>query len=261
MVDKYFDDGQVTLYHGDCREVMWNLDLTHVGLVIADPPYGETSLGWDRWPEAWVDYVADNVRDACPLWCFGSLRMFLEHRDDFSAWRLAQDVVEDDIDDLVWEKHNGSSFAADRFRRVHELVTHWYRGAWADVYRNVHRLPGDTRPTIRTHGRPPHTGDIGTYRAVDDGTRIQRSVIKVQSAHGHAIHPTQKPLGIIDPLIRYSLAPGGIVLDPFAGSCSTLVAAREAGYRAIGIEADEAMCAKAVERRLAQGALSLGGPS
>lgn len=258
----YFDDGQVTLYLGDCREVMWNLDLAHVGAVIADPPYGETSLKWDHWPEAWVDYVADNTVESCPLWCFGSLRMFLEHRDDFDGWRLAQEVIEDDIDDLVWEKHNGSGFAADRFKRVHELITHWYRGTWADQRHETPRVErvGPKVNGVRTaRSRAAHTGDIGVQVYEDDGTRLQRSVLKVRSAHGHAIHPTQKPLGIIEPLLRYSLAPGGTVLDPFAGSCSTLVAAREAGYRAIGIEADEAMCAKAVEHRLAQGALALGG--
>lgn len=245
----YFDDGQVTLYVGDCREVMRHIDLSAVGLVIADPPYGETSLGWDRWQPGWVDAVHDHTADRVTLWCFGSMRMFLNHGDDFAEWTLAQD--------LVWEKHNGSSFVNDRFKRVHEHVLQWYRCPWEKVWRQPVMTADATPRQVRRKQKPPHTGDIGAgvYRSEDGGPRMARSVQYVRGCHGHAIHPTQKPLGIIDPLLRYSLAPGGTVLDPFAGSCSTLVAAREAGYRAIGIEADEAMAAKAVEHRLAQGVL------
>jgi site-specific DNA-methyltransferase (adenine-specific) len=81
-----------------------------------------------------------------------------------------------------------------------------------------------------------------------------RSVIAVRSMHGRNIHPTEKPLGILDPLIRYGCPPGGMVLDPFAGSGSTAEAARQTGRRAILIEADERYC-EAIVRRMAQGVL------
>ena len=64
------------------------------------------------------------------MWCFGSLRMFLNHRNDFQAWRFAQEIV--------WEKTtHPSGFHADRFRRVHEFATHWYQGEWAQLIKNV----------------------------------------------------------------------------------------------------------------------------
>lgn len=240
----YFDDGAVTLYHGDCRELLAVLDLDHVGVVVADPPYGETSLGWDRWPGGWVGSVAKATRRSCSLWCFGSLRMFLRHGAEFETvgWQLAQDVV--------WRKHTGSGFAADRFKRVHEHVVQWYRGPWGEVHKSVPRVArtGPHKGAVRPVEKSAHLGDITRQPWVDDGTRLMQSVIDAMSLRGRAIHPTQKPLGIIDPLLRFSLAPGGCVLDPFAGSCSTLVAAREAGYRAIGIEADPAMCEKAAQR-------------
>jgi site-specific DNA-methyltransferase (adenine-specific) len=256
-VKPYFVDGNVTLYLGDCREVLSNLDLDHVGVVITDPPYGETSLAWDRWQAGWVDAVASAVRTSCSLWCFGSMRMLLNHVHEFARWRLAQD--------LVWEKHRGSSMATDRFRRVHEHITHWYRGPWRDI----HHDPPRTRATaaqiarngsaVRT-GQPRHTGTYGApSQWTETGTRLMQSVIRVKSCRGYALHPTQKPLGIIDPLLRYSLAPGGTVLDPFAGAGSTLVAAREAGFRAIGIEADE-VYAEVAAKRLSQGTLGFEEP-
>lgn len=244
----YWQDGELALYHGDMRDILPAIDI-RPDSIVADPPYGETSLPWDRWPDGWVDVAAVAARS---LWCFGSMRMFLNHRDEFrdAGWRLSQDVI--------WEKHNGSTFAADRLKRVHETVTHWYRGPWADIHHDVPRMIGAEergRNSLKRRAGPTHTGEInaaGSYRY--DGTRLQRSVIHVASTHGSAIHPTQKPVAVLDPLIRYGCPRGGLILDPFAGSGSTLVAARDLGMRAVGIEADEAYC-DAIVKRLSQQAL------
>ncbi len=241
MTQPYFDDGAVTLYLGDCREVMPSL--VDVDVVITDPPYGETKLGWDRRVDGWLPLLPCNV-----LWCFGSLRMFRETVVDFEGWHHAQEVI--------WEKHNGSVFHADRFRRVHELVVQFYRGRWADVFRQPQTTPDAVARTVRSKRRPTHTGDIERppYVSQDGGTRLMRSVMKVRSEHGRAMHPTQKPLGILTPLIDYSCPGGGLVCDPFAGSGSTLLAAKLLGRRAIGIEIDE-LYAEAAARRLSQGVL------
>jgi site-specific DNA-methyltransferase (adenine-specific) len=102
-------------------------------------------------------------------------------------------------------------------------------------------------------------GDIerGAYASVDGGPLLMRSVIGARSMHGRAIHPTEKPVGILAPLIEYACPPGGLVLDPFAGSCSTGIAARLTGRHAVLIEADEAMCKRAVRERLQQDVLPL----
>ena len=245
----YYDHGGVTLYHGDCREVLPELGVT-VDCVVADPPYGETSLPWDRWPDGWPTVVAAHTRS---MWCFGSLRMFLDRRDEFGGWKLSQDVV--------WEKPNGTGFTTDRFKRVHEHALHWYRGHWDGLHLAVPRdgRAGATKTALRT-AKPPHTGDIGSALYVDDGTRLARSVLKVANMHGQATHPCEKPLGILDPLIAYACPPDGTVLDPFAGSGSTLVAARDSGRRAIGVEADERYC-EVIARRLDQGSLFAGEPA
>lgn len=247
--EPYFSDGTVELYLGDCRDILPALGVK-ADCIVADPPYGETSLPWDSWPAGWLYAAADVTRS---LWCFGSLRMFLAHADEFAPWKLSQDVI--------WEKHNGSGFHDDRFRRVHETAAHWWRGErWSDIYRNVPVTQDATKHQFRRKARPTHTGDIGAanYLSEDGGPRLMRSVIAVRSMHGRAIHPTEKPVGILEPLITYACRPGGLVLDPFAGSGSTLDAARATGRRALGIEADERY-AELAARRLSQMTLDFGG--
>lgn len=237
-----FDDGTVRLYVGDFRDVLPTIDTADVRTVITDPPYGETSLEWDRWPAGWPSALPESARQ---LWCFGSFRMFLDRGAEITAggWAFGQEIV--------WEKHNGSGFAADRFRRVHEFATQWYRGAWGDLTIRPVKVPGATQRTVHRKTRPAHTGAINgsRYETERGGPKLERSVISVRSCHGHAIHPTEKPLGILEPLVRYSTDPGDIVLDVFAGSGAVLDACRQNGRRAD--------YAEAAARRLAQGALPL----
>ena len=248
--EPYWSDETVSLYLGDCREILPALGVT-ADLIVADPPYGETSLAWDRWPEGWIEVAAQVSRS---LWCFGSLRMFGERWGEFAAvkWKLSHEAECEWLDHVVWEKHNGSGFAADRLKKVHELAAHWYRGSWGGIYKDVPREPGGTgSKSVRTRGLTPHTGAIGDTGYVDDGLRLVRSVIRCHSMQQHAIHPTEKPTGILSPLISYACPPRGLVIDPFAGSGSTLDAARALGRRAIGVEARQDYAERAA-RRLSQ---------
>lgn len=259
MPDPYWEDREtgLALYLGDCREILPALGL-QADLVLADPPYAETSLAWDRWPDGWLDVAAAHSNS---MWCFGSQRMFFRHLDEFEAagWRLSQDVVGHDDDgepilgevNVVWEKHNGTGFATDRFKRVHEHVLHWYRGPWDDAHQAVPRVPspGLRQGSARTARTVPrgHTGTIGDHVYVDDGTRLMRSVIKARSVR-RGIHRTQKPLDLLLPLLQYGCPPGGLVVDPFGGSCSTLLAARQLGLRAIAVEGHEPHAEAAASR-------------
>jgi site-specific DNA-methyltransferase (adenine-specific) len=231
VTDPYYTDETVTLHLGDCREVIPALCLA-ADLVVADPPYGETSLSWDRWPDGWPDALAAAARS---MWCFGSMRMFLDRRDEFAAWRMSQDIV--------WTKHRPRSIAADRFGRAHELAVHWYRGPWGDVYKQPQRVPFHGKP-VAVRSRPKPTGDyvhaIKGADYADDGTRLLTTVLPGSAGDPRCtLHPTQKPAEVLAPLIAYGCPPGGSVLDPFAGSGSTLAAARASGRRAVGIEVDE----------------------
>src|SRR5262245_41869171 len=74
----------ITLVHGDCREVASQLRSEFIWeCVLADPPYGETSIEWDQWPTGWVDAVEWTTPVEASFWCFGSARMFWKQAADF----------------------------------------------------------------------------------------------------------------------------------------------------------------------------------
>lgn len=205
----------VSILKGDMQAYLQDMPAESVDCALVDPPYGETSLGWDRWVDGWPDMVRRVVKGSGSMWVFGSTRMFFDHVSEFDGWQLSQDVV--------WEKHNGTGLFNDRFRRVHENALHFYRSdaKWADVYK-APQFTNDARArVVRKKGRPAQwigaTGET-VYRSEDGGPRLMRSVQFVRSEHGRAKHPTQKPLALVEPLLLYACPVGGHVLDPFAGS-------------------------------------------
>ena len=223
----------VRIITGDCRDVLPQLADESVDAIVTDPPYGETSLTWDRWVCGWPALARRVLKRTGSMWVFGSTRMFMEHAAEFAGWRMSHDVV--------WEKHNGTGLFNDRFRRMHEMALHFYRddAAWGEVYKAPQFTLDATARTIRKKAKPAHwIGACGptTYVSEDGGPRLARSVIYARSEHGRAVHPTQKPVDLVRPLLAYACPPGGVVLDPFAGSGTTGLCAREAGQDAILIE-------------------------
>lgn len=221
-------------------------------MVMADPAYGETTLPWDVLDTSWLAMVRRILGPAGSLWCWGSLKSFLRYGAAFATagFHPSQDIV--------WEKHNGSNHAGDRFKRVHEIAAQFYRDdtRWESVWRSVQVTLDAVKRSVPRRHNPQHTGKIAPrpFTSVAGGPRLMRSVFHERSCHGCAVHPTQKPEAVIRPLVAYSCPPGGLVLDPFMGSGTTLRVARALGRRAIGIEIDEQHCASAV-RLLRDGSL------
>jgi len=243
-VTPYYEHAGITIYHADCREILPSIECD---AVITDPPYGQTNLSWDRVVPGWAAQIR-----ARTAWVFGSFKsLCVITTTEFSGWSIAQEIV--------WEKHNGTNLHNDRFRRVHELAVQLYLGAWETIWTNPQFTHDATARTVRKKARPAQwLGRTGAtvFRSEDGGPRLMRSVIRARSCHGSALHPTQKPTAILVPLIRYSVPDDGVVVDPFAGSGSTLVAAKNEGRRAIGIEIEERYCEIAA-KRLAQEVMAL----
>ncbi len=210
----YYEDEKVTLIHGDCRDHWIECDA-----VVTDPPYQRTQLEWDTEVRGWLECIL-----ADQMWLFSPLRFFLNNR---LPWHLAEDVI--------WEKQNGSGMANDRFRRVHETITHWYRGKWGELYHKTPRDVVDVQRALRWKERPDQWGGQKRVQTEDGGKRIMRSVLKIRNLHGRAVHPTQKPVELLKPLVESITR--DTVYDPFAGSGSTLIAAKALGLKAVGVQA------------------------
>ncbi len=235
---------EIRILQGDCRTLLPQHG--PYDMLLADPPYGDTSLAWDRRVDGWEATAAACLKPTGSLWVFGSMRFFLDAGPKLrqAGWRYAQDIV--------WEKHNGSGFHADRFKRVHEHAIQFYRDGtpWGDIWNEVQTTADATARSVRRKGRPAHMGKIegSAYISHDGGPRMMRSVIPVHSCHGHAIHPTEKPVALLEILVRTSCPAGGLVGDLFAGSGACGEACATAGRNYLGAELDVDMARKAIAR-------------
>lgn len=205
----YYEHGGVTIYHGDCRDVLPELE---ADALVTDPPYG---MAWDtdssrfsgglseatrgrgvKWQPVRGD---DNVFDPAPLLRFE--RVVLFGWNHFAS-RLPRGTT------LVWVKRNPESFGT--FLSDAEVA--WMKGG-TGVY--CHR-------------------DLSANGA---------------GANYPKLHPTQKPEGLMRWCIERCGTPhGGVVLDPYMGSGTTLRAAKDVGCKAIGIELEEQYCEVAAKR-------------
>ena len=224
----YYSDELVTLYHGDCIELAdkW----TSADVLVTDPPYG---VRWMARPGTYVggpgkstSHIKDAVAgDTSPALRDGALEAWgVKPAIVFGSWRVARPGSVRSR--LIWHKqgsHPGPLNAAfmSNDEEIYVIGEGWRKSS------------------------PPLRSVISTTEA--------RSVEVAKIGH-----PTPKPVGLMETLI--DRAPAGVIADPFAGSGSTLVAARNLGRKAIGVELEERYC-ELIAKRLDQYALDFGGVS
>jgi site-specific DNA-methyltransferase (adenine-specific) len=238
----YYSDESVTLYHGDCIEIMAELGDGTVDAVLTDPPYSSggrrenarslrKSMTRTVDDDDWIrgDGMSTNGFTYLLRLCGIQWRRILVpggHALAFIDWRMAPalaaaletaDLRQHPV--LVWNKGRIGMGAV--FRNQHEFVLHFTSGN-----------PG--APQRRD------VGNVLTFPPVRDGE-----------------HPTEKPEPLLRTLLSVVAPKGGLILDPFAGSGSGLAAAQSLGIRAIGVEADERYC-EVIAKRFAQGVLDFG---
>lgn len=215
----YYQDEAVTLYCGDCMDVLPALDASQITAVITDPPWGmnlDTDTrrfsGGNRKRGAGVSRakVAGDDTDFDPSQWLDFPIVVLWGMNHF-AQRLPVGTS------LVWVKkhqHLWGTFLSDG-----EIA--WMKGGH------------------------------GVYIAHFEWSNTARMAKEADPF----LHPTQKPVELMQWCFdRAGVERGSLILDPYAGSGSTLVAAKLSGHRAIGIEIDESYCEK-IANRLRQGIL------
>lgn len=211
----YYEGGGVTIYHGDCRDVL----PVEADVLVTDPPYGMAFVAGARvgggksgWTSRWtgVEIAGDGdtaARDFVLEW-WGDRPALV-----FGSWKTTAPQRVREV--LVWDKVVSTGMGA--------LDIPW-RPSWEMIY-----VLGSGFVGSRGHGV----------------LRVSLPTL----APDRQWHPTPKPIPLLTQLIEK--CPAGTVLDPFMGAGSTLVAAKALGRRAIGIEIEERYCEVAA-RRLAQ---------
>lgn len=195
MVTPYYQDEYVTLYHGDCREIL--PEITDVGVVISDPPYPNNA-----------GHFAEAIAAAEEV-----CRTFPAERWLVFWHALRQPPVR------------------------HPLVARhiWYRTNTnrPDNYEAIYEFAADGKK---------RASRVLAYAVISEG---------LTGCYEATGHPTQKNVKLMRALVAMT---SGTVVDPFAGSGTTLRAAKDVGRRAIGVEIEERWC-ETIARRLDQGVL------
>lgn len=231
-IKPYYEDEFVTLYNADslANPQLWTI----ADVLVTDPPYG---IAWDNhWDDSKFrrhmrpsgsrhvtirnDDSLENMECALGLW--GSRKPYAVFTTPKSILRQATQI-------LVWWKDDGSSGAMGQ-------IAHWRRD-WEAICLGGH---WQDRPS-------PGKLESSVIRTSESVSTLAKGLL----------HPTPKPVALMERILEHC-EPVWVVCDPFAGSGSTLVAARNLGRRAIGVELEERYCEIAA-RRLRQMTLDLSG--
>lgn len=212
----YYQDEWVTLYHGDCLEITKWLN---ADVLVTDPPYGMEYV--DRQGTTIAGDNSLDARDnALDIWANKPALVF-------GTWKVLRPSKTKQV--LIWDKWGGGGTVGQDtspWAYSHEEI--YVLGDWPK------QIPGGR---AREGGTPSKIS--GVLRVANYNT---------QSAD-RPKHPTPKPVGLMETLIER--CPEGMIADPFAGSGSTLLAARNLGRKAIGIELEEKYC-ELIAKRLSQ---------
>jgi hypothetical protein len=265
-VTPFYDDGQVTLFCAEVRDV--DLPAECAAAVVTSPPYN-VGLDYDgrddvmAWPDYW-SLAADATQvmanalghggrawvnsavsvpagtDAADPGRSGKARVMLAHR-----WASVLEAAGLDlVDQVAWCSARGAGTA-------------W--GSWASPA--APNLRGDWESVLVACSgaweRPTPAAWAGWTDSIGGWAELCSTVWRIPPARRDG-HPAPFPLELARRAIRLSTWPGEAVFDPFAGSGTTLLAARQLGRRAIGVERSERYCELAVSR-LAQTALDFRG--
>jgi len=212
-VRPYYQDDLVTIYHGDCREILPQLDVK-VDLVLTDPPFFMPAAHFQsrvKWQRSWGDVSILGifwavVLDTVKLKETGHFLAFC-NGDSYPVFYPEMYRRFDIVKCLIWDK--GHVGLGRIWRHQHELII---AARWRESFVNI-------------NGKL--YSDVITANATPSANRE---------------HPVQKPIECLSPLIEPVTPDGGLVLDPFMGSGTALEAAKKLNRYSIGIEIEEKYC-------------------
>lgn len=218
MIEPYYQDESATIYCGDCREILPQLTEQQFDLVLTDPPYAAaaatvtTGFAKTKWGGNWGDMslVCMMAEMVLDSGAVQSAKEVYWFCDHLSYAALMPSFFRRYplVQNIVWDKDMLGVGA--HYRKQTELI--------------IYSRQQDA-PTMRSDAR---------------------DLIRLRPNYASKQHPAEKPFELIAQLIGATKC--GVVLDPFAGSGTTLVAAKALGLKAIGIEIERKYCDIAIER-------------
>lgn len=240
---------RLQLYMGDCLELMKQIPDASVDLILCDLPYGTTACAWDSvipFEPLWAEYRRIAKSNAAIVLTasqpFTSALIASNFKDFRYCW--------------VWDKVNKYTGALNANRmplKRHEDIAIFYRSL--PTYNKQWREGKAYRTTQNTgHGAHTQHGNSGESRICqNDGRHNPCSVLEIRADNKKelGLHPTQKPVALMEYLVRTYTNEGDVVLDNCMGSGTTGVACMNTGRRFIGMEMDAGYFAVAQSRILA----------
>lgn len=225
----YYEADGITIYHGDCLDILPHLP--KVDLALTDPPYDLNAIPPGRntilrlgkyssneYKKLTSGFDIEHTFSLLPcalfnLFCFCSNKQL----SSIMKWGESRDYY---TTVLIWHKRNAPPFTNNVWKSDVEFCVH-----------------------IRAMG--------AVFNNADATIKSKIYTSSNNNSAGQSFHPTQKPLELIKNYITIGSNENDFILDPFMGSGTTLVAAKQLGRKAIGIEIEEKYCEIAV-KRLAQ---------
>lgn len=279
----YYDKDGITIYHGDCLEVMSIFPDLYFDGIFADVPYGITACSWDSIiPLNW--YIERNEKTIYEdEWLnyrrFDNYVEFMQAQEEWETtkklglWQHYKRVIKPRgaivltasqpftsklvmsnldwfLDALVWDKVKPSTGLHAKQQPLNQHEDILIFGGQSCYYNPIMEYAENRidKPRVANNGEAFGGKDI-YRRHCNNGKKYPRSIIKISNGNQNGrFHPTQKPLALFSYLIRTYTNPGDIILDNTIGSGTTLVAAKLENRRAIGIDIGEEWCEIAVKR-------------
>ena len=241
------------IYCEDALQGLARIPDASIDLLLADPPYG---LGKDygndsdklessaylRWMESWIDAALPKLKPN------GSLYIFL-------TWRYSPEIFVmlkqrmTMVNEIVWDRRVPSMGGSTRsYTSVHDTIGFFVKqkGYYFDL--DAIRIPYDAE-TKKARSRSIFVG--AKWLEIGYNPKDIWSVSRIHKENPErADHPTQKPLEIVERMVKASCPPGGVILDPFMGTGTAAVAAQRCGRNFVGFELNPSYC-EIITRRLA----------
>lgn len=247
-VKPYYEEENIWLYKGDCREIVKQFNENLIDLIVTSPPYNASKEYESDMNETEYDLFLRSVVDALyPITRhrfvlnvpfdmqskkYGNMKILPIALKNLEPYTLKDLIVWNQLNtesDTAWGSWR--SAAAPHFRHQVEYIILAHKGEW-----NIGRGESDIESR--------------------EFTRYTLDHWKIPCARKNG-HPAPFPLELASRIIKLLSFKNGLILDPFAGSGTTLIAAKRLGRRAIGIEIDETYC-ELITKRLRQGDLFYG---